>query len=53
MLQRCHGAPVPVTVGAGGATRTVTGDGTLELAGGGSVTIARGLAGAQTRVRVR
>lgn len=48
-----NGVPVPVSVGAAGAALTVTGDGILELGGGGTLTIARGLPDARTRIQVR
>jgi hypothetical protein len=37
-----NGAPVTVSVVGNSATVTVTGDGSLEFAGGGTLTIARG-----------
>lgn len=47
------GAAVPVNPIPGGVEIVVTGDGVLELGGGGTLTIARGLASAQVRVIVR
>ena len=47
-----NGQPVTVTAQAGYATLQVTGDGTLALDGGGTLTIARGLPNAHVTVRV-
>jgi alpha-glucosidase (family GH31 glycosyl hydrolase) len=47
-----NGAAVTWTPGAGFATTTVTGDGTLVLADGGTLTIARGFPSASVTVRI-
>jgi alpha-glucosidase (family GH31 glycosyl hydrolase) len=47
-----NGAPVTWTQRSGFATTTVTGDGTLVLADGGTLTIARGLPSASVTVRI-
>ncbi|MBA3820321.1 MAG: hypothetical protein H0X17_15625 [Deltaproteobacteria bacterium] len=48
-----NGAAVPVTTAAGVATVQVSGDGTLAFAGGGELTIARGLPTATATVKLR
>ena len=47
------GISVPVTIADGVATVTVTGDGTLEFAGGGTLVIARGAPAARATIRLR
>ncbi|MDQ3370684.1 MAG: hypothetical protein M3680_35150, partial [Myxococcota bacterium] len=48
-----NGVAVPLTTLAGITTVTVTGDGTLAFAGGGELTIARGLPSAQATIKLR
>ncbi|MBP6629280.1 MAG: hypothetical protein KA297_07610 [Kofleriaceae bacterium] len=48
-----NGAAVPLVPGPDEVAATVTGDGVLEFAGGGSLTISRGAPGATVTVRLR